>query len=101
MAVSPGPLFLIRVVGDTFSFYSTQLSAEFLKGVQDYADMPDEEALQETVVFKYSARCGVAFGAASSPAPAVEQDQWQFKVPADRQHIIYMLDQIKQAILMG
>ena len=102
--VQPGPLYLLRVVGDSFSFYSTQLSAEFLQGVADYADMPEEGELQETPVYKYSAIHGFDFGATPSAAAAalgVLQEQWQFKVPADRKHIIGMLYQIKQILLKG
>jgi hypothetical protein len=106
LAPAPGPLYMIRVVGDKFSFYSTELSARFLQFVGDYSSEDDLELLPETMVYKYSvaipspATAASASGAALAPsAPAsTVQDQWQFQAPDDRKHIIHMLDQIQQIL---
>jgi len=93
LPVSPGPLFMLRVVGTKFSFYSTQLSSRFLKLVGDYS-MDDIERLPETLVWK----CAVEVPYAAAVGGTLTQDQWQLQLPADRKHIIIMLDQILQII---
>jgi len=89
------PMFMLRVVGDSFSFYSTQLSSQFLNEFADYEKM-DVEKLAVTPVYKLSIEVPQA---AASPGAAVPiKDRWQFKVPHDRATIIQVLDQIRQII---
>lgn len=95
LPVSPGPLFLLRVVGQKFSFYSTELSARFLRFVADY----DEENAETTpqLVWKFSVDVPNPLAGEGKTKP---QHQFQFQAPGDRQLIIKMLDQIVQ-ILRG
>jgi hypothetical protein len=103
-AEPPPVLFLVRVVGDQFSFYSTRMSAAFAEGIADYDKIVPQ---QVTSVYRLQAATQVmqahssaAASAAVHAAPALaSMDRWQFKVPAERQVIIEALDRFRQAML--
>lgn len=103
-ASSPGQppvLFLVRVIGDQFSFYGTRMSVTFLEGIADYEKLSES---QVTCVYRLVAEAqthgSASGGAAAQASPAlISQDRWQFKVPAERQVIIGALDRFRQTML--
>ena len=102
----PPVLFLVRVVGDQFSFYSTRMSAAFADGIADYDKIVPQQVTSvyrlqaETQVMQAHSSAAAAASAAAHAAPAlVSMDRWQFKVPSDRRVIIEALDRFRQAML--
>jgi hypothetical protein len=108
----PPVLFLVRVVRDQFSFYSTRMSDTFLEGIADYYEIGQQQ--QVTNMYRLVAEIEMVQGhrasadgsasaaaAAGPPPPRVTryENRWQFRVPADRQVIIEVLDRFRQAML--
>ena len=91
--VSSEPLFLTRVLGQRFSFYSTHMSISFLKFMRDYEDQ-DKQEMQ--IVYQLTRL--VTSTSTSSSTAASMQVHFLFAVPADREFIIYILDSMLQIL---
>jgi hypothetical protein len=79
-------MFMLRVVGNSFSFYSVRLSPTFHSIFVDYDRVKRLQRGEqwETLVYK------LAIGGSK---------KWRFDAPAEREVIINVIDQIRQVIL--
>jgi hypothetical protein len=117
LPVAPGPLFMLRVVGDMFSFYAVNLTADFMKNFKEYQRKPDKNLFStRTIVYKLEESFPPSPPAA---APVVESSSGVQAAPvvivsrikttpvsrlhflnrAHRECIIHTLDRIRQILL--
>ena len=88
-----GTIFLIRLVGKIFSFYSMNPSGAFMNGFADYKQFPKVEsdsqsvAVPVTKVYKYT-----------EVVDGQKLSEFSFTVQKERQFIVEMLDLIRQHI---
>jgi len=86
--VSAGSVYLVRLVGSVFSFYSVDVSTQFLDLFENYKSSDNDPP--QTCVYK----CEFKF------AGREEADtEFDFKLPEHRKLIIMMLDAIRSIII--
>lgn len=98
-----GPeLYMLRVVGPVFSFYSVAPSLDFLRVFEDYRELPSGADPPLMPVYK----CSFVFPAApelAAAAAASAEDrtltEFNFQLPAHRELIVHMLDSIRTRIV--
>jgi len=85
--VIPPGLFLIRVVGQRFSFFSVRFDEGFASAVEDYSVLGQMDPLPKSVVRKLAIE-----------APLRPTTNFVFSVPEYRKIIIEVLDRIRQSL---
>jgi hypothetical protein len=87
-----GVIFLVRLVGPTFSFYSVDPSVAFLEVFQDYSNLGEGKKPPCTTVHK----CEFTF-----PADGEERTftEFSFHLPDHREVVIDMLEWIRLRII--
>ena len=94
-------LYLVRVVGTVFSFYSINPSLTFLDIFQDYSQLGDGEDPPLTVVSKCSYTFPPNLSDPSASHLSADDRTWtefNFLIPAHRELIIKLLDWIRTSI---
>lgn len=89
VAPQAGMLFMIRVYGDRFSFYSVRFDEQVVRMVADYS-LRQQGIMPETIVWKYRHPAGGDIKVPSS--------EFLFSRPAHRTIILDMLDRIRHQI---
>jgi hypothetical protein len=93
-----GRIYLIRVLGSSFYFYSAQLAPEFINFVQDYKNYTEGTELKSTLVYKLTLD-SVTVPTNGSPAVPRKKSELVFRVKDDRQIVISILDRLRQIFL--
>lgn len=93
VSMATGRLYMVRVVGPMFSFYSVNPSTEFLDVFEDYKRLPSDQDPPATIVHK----CSFTFPADpnDSAAKPITTNIFSFLLAEHRQLIISMLDWIR------
>jgi len=93
-----GRIFLVRVVGSSFTFYSTRLTSSFIAIIKDYKQAGPE--LPSTVVYRLTVDVPRINDAVSSPSSSssvfINKDEFSFGINEDRIIIIRFLDSLRQ-----
>ena len=98
---SSGVIFLVRVVGPLFSFYSVDPSTAFLDVFEDYTKLGEAEDPPLTPVHK----CQITFNCKDEGAWAGKTDtqrtftEFNFQNPDQREVVISMLEWIRMRIV--
>jgi hypothetical protein len=96
---SAGVIFLVRLVGPLFSFYSMDPSTAFLDVFQDYTNLDETGEPPMTVVHK----CQITFqneGVWKGKTEAQRTfTEFNFQNPAQREVVISMLEKIRMCIV--